>query len=127
MTDAVRKELLKNQQGELDGVLMYNALAKAVKNPKDAEAFKQLAKEEGRHAAVFKSYTNTPLKARKALAWGLPLLYYVLGRKNLYRIIAQVEYNGEKNYERLVADFPEVESVKNDERRHGDIVSGLLK
>ena len=27
----------------------------------------------------------------------------------------------------LIADFPEVESVKeNDEKRHGDIVSGLL-
>jgi hypothetical protein len=26
----------------------------------------------------------------------------------------------------LMAEFPEVESVKNDEKRHGDIVSGLL-
>ena len=29
-------------------------------------------------------------------------------------------------YEHLIADFPEVESVKDDEKRHGDIVSGLL-
>ena len=28
--------------------------------------------------------------------------------------------------EGLKADFPDVESVKNDEKRHGDIVSGLL-
>ena len=29
-------------------------------------------------------------------------------------------------YESIIADFPEVESVKNDEKRHGDIVSALL-
>lgn len=127
MTDAIKKELLKNQKGELDGVSMYNALAKVVKNPKDAEAFKQLAREEGRHAAVFKGYTETPVKAGTFKAKALPLLYFLIGRKILYRIIARVEYNGEKNYEHLVSDFPEVESVKNDERRHGDIVRGLLK
>lgn len=27
----------------------------------------------------------------------------------------------------IAARFPEVESVKNDEKRHGDIVSGLLQ
>lgn len=31
-----------------------------------------------------------------------------------------------KIQEHLIADFPEVESVKNDEKRHGDIVSALL-
>ena len=34
--------------------------------------------------------------------------------------------NAAVGYEHLIADFPDVESVKNDEKRHGDIVSGLL-
>jgi len=36
------------------------------------------------------------------------------------------EYDAAVGYEHLIADFPDVESVKNDEKRHGDIVSGLL-
>ncbi|MBO7374062.1 MAG: ferritin-like domain-containing protein, partial [Oscillospiraceae bacterium] len=54
ITKEERNVLRKAQQGELDAVKMYNALAKTVKDPKDAETFRQLAAEEGRHAAVFK-------------------------------------------------------------------------
>ena len=41
------KILLKSQQGELDAVLMYNALAEVTKHQKDKDTFRQLAKEEG--------------------------------------------------------------------------------
>lgn len=58
MTKKDRKVLLKAQQGELDAVLMYNALTAAVKRKKDARTFRQLAAEEGHHAAVFKKLTG---------------------------------------------------------------------
>ena len=57
----------------------------------------------------------------------MPLLYYILGKKRLYKLIAKGEYDAAIGYEHLIKDFPEVESVKNDEKRHGDIVSELLE
>lgn len=122
-----REELLSSQQGELDAVLMYQRLAKVVKTDKEREAFLQLAKEEGRHASVFHGYTKKVLKPRKMMSYVMPILYHLLGRKRLYKLIAAGEYKAVGGYEHLVADFPEVESVKNDEKRHGDIVSGLLE
>lgn len=56
----------------------------------------------------------------------MPLLYRILGKKRLYKLIAKGEYDAAVGYEHLIADFPDVESVKNDEKRHGDIISGLL-
>ena len=120
------KTLLKAQQGELDAVLMYNALADKVKNKNDAETFRQLAAEEGRHAAVFKKLTNQTLKPKKTLATVVPLLYNVLGKKRLYPIIAKFEYGAVNTYRPVAEKYPEVESVKNDEHRHGDMVSELL-
>ncbi len=120
------KTLLKAQQGELDAVLMYNALADKVKNKNDAETFRQLAAEEGRHAAVFKKLTNQTLKPKKTLATAVPLLYRVLGKKRLYPIIAKFEYGAVNTYRPVAEKYPEVESVKNDEHRHGDMVSELL-
>ena len=79
---------------------MYQRLAKVVKTDKEREAFLQ------------------PLI--------MPVLYYLLGKKRLYKMIAKGEYDAAVGYEHLIADFPEVESVKNDEKHHGDIVSGLL-
>ena len=115
--------LLRSQQGELDAVRMYNALAKVVKDPRDADTFRQFAAEEGRHAAVFKAMTNEVLRPKSTKAIVIPILYRV---KKLYPIIAQREYDAEKKYGPVAARFPEVEGVKNDERRHGDTVLGLL-
>ena len=120
------KILLKSQQGELDAVLMYNALAKTVKDPSDAELFRTLASEEGRHASVFKALTNQVLKPKKTKAILLPILYKTIGKKKLYPIIARGEYDAVKKYEPVAERFPEVESVKNDEQRHGDLVMSRL-
>ena len=50
----------------------------------------------------------------------------ILGKKKLYPIIAKKEYDAADKYKHLLADFPEVESVMNDEVHHGDAVMGLL-
>ena len=121
------KTLLKAQQGELDAVLMYNALAAKVKDKQDAETFRRLAAEEGRHASVFRNLTHQALKPKKTLSTLLPILYKILGKKLLYPIIAKAEYAAVNTYAPLAAIYPEVQSVKDDEKRHGDTVLALLK
>ena len=127
MTDKQMKMLLFAQQGELDAVAMYNALAAKAKLPKDAAVFRQLAAEEGRHAAVFHAYTGQVLKPKKTKAIALPILYTPLGRKRLYPIIAKGEYDAAKKYEALIGDFEEVRTVQADETRHGDTMMSLLE
>lgn len=127
MTEKQMKALLFAQQGELDAVAMYNALAKKAKDPKDAATFKQLASEEGRHASVFHAYTGQVLKPKMTKAIALPILYSLLGRKRLYPLIAKGEYDAVKKYEALVDDFDEVRSVQADEQRHGDTMMALLQ
>ena len=127
LIDQYMDQLLYAQQGELDAVLMYNKLAEKVKDAKDAAAFKQLAAEEGRHASVFHAYTKKVLQPKKTKAVFVPLMYSLVGRKALYPIIAKEEYKAAEKYKEIVSLFPYVESVMNDETRHGDIVSGLLK
>ena len=125
-SDNDRKILLKSQQGELDAVLMYQALANVVKDTKDADTFRKLAAEEGHHAAVFHGLTNENLKPKKTLAILMPILYKIIGKKRLYPLIAKGEYAAAENYAPVVEKFPVIESVKNDETRHGDTVAGLL-
>ena len=126
ITAKERKVLLKSLQGELDAIEMYQALAKAVKDPREAATFRQLAAEEGRHAAVFKAMTNELLQPKRSKAIVIPILYRVIGKKKLYPIIARGEYAAVKKYEPVAARFPEVEAVQNDEQRHGDTVLALL-
>lgn len=122
-----REKLLSAQQGEMDGVETYLTLAKVVQNKTDAETFKKLAADEGRHAAVFRKYTGATLKAKKGQAIAAVLAYRILGKKLAYPIIAHFEYSAISGYEKLVKDYPEVVSVKNDEKRHGDTIRALAK
>ncbi|MCR5697331.1 MAG: hypothetical protein K6G73_10210 [Marinilabiliaceae bacterium] len=126
-TQKEMKFLLNSQQGEMDAVLMYKALADKVNDAKDAETFRLLAAEEGHHAAIFKNITNQVLKPRKSLAILTLLLFNILGKRRLYRVIAKGEYAAYDKYKTIVECYPEVESVKNDEKRHGDMVMALLK
>ena len=117
------KTLLRSQQGELNVVLMYKGLSNVVKDTKDAETFRKLAAEEGHHAAVFHGLTKQNLKPKKTLSVFMPILYRIIGKKKL---IIKGEYDAAKNYDSIAKKFPEIESIKNDEKRHGDIVTGLL-
>ncbi len=123
--EANRKALLKAQQGELDAVLMYTRLADVVP-PDDAAVFRQLAAEEGHHASVFHHYTGEVLQPKKTKAVMIPLLYKTLGRKTAYSLISGGEYSAGNKYKTLVLTFPDVQSVLDDEFRHGDMVKALL-
>ena len=57
----------------------------------------------------------------------MAVLYSLLGKKILYPLIAKFEYAAIPGYEELMKDYPEVESVKNDEKRHGDTLNSLLE
>ena len=61
--------------------------------------------KEGCHAAVFHKLT---------------------GKKRLYPLIAQGEYDAENTYGPVVERFPETKSVQSDEKRHGDMVLALV-
>ena len=126
LTKDQRKVCLYSQQGELDAVVMYLALAEKVKNPKEAETFKRLASEEGRHASVFHALTGETLKPNKAKAIAVPMMLKLCGKKFTYTIIANQEYAAAKKYEPVVKDFPQVQSVLEDEIRHGNTVKGLI-
>lgn len=104
--DNDRKILLKSQQGELEAVLMYQALAEVVKDTKDADTFRKLAAEEGHHAAVFHGLTNENLKPKKTLAILMPILYKIIGKKRLYPLIAKGEYAAAENYAPVAKNFP---------------------
>ena len=127
LTKKQMDECLKAQQGEMDAVYMYEKLAEIVKDEADKKVFTRLSGDEARHADVFEKYTNIALKPKIFKGIFVPLMYQVLGRKKVYPIIAKGEYDAADKYRHLIADFPEVETVMNDEVHHGDAVRGLLK
>lgn len=127
INDYEMKALIKSQQGELNGVETYLMLADVVRDKEEADVLRKLASDEGRHASVFKNYTGKVLKAKKGQGRLVRLVYRICGKKFLYPIMAKFEYSAIPKYEKMMLKYPEVEGVKNDEKRHGDTLLSLLE
>ena len=127
LTEPQKKILKGAQQGEVDAAYMYEKLAEAVDDDEDKKAFERLSADEARHADVFFRYTKQTLKPNPTKAILIPAMYKTVGKEKLYPIIAKAEYEAAEKYKNIIADFPEVVEVMNDEVHHGDAVMGLLK
>ncbi len=125
MEDSLRKSLNKNQKGELDAVIMYRMLAKRMKTEKFAAAMERLAGDEQRHADAFKKLTGDTVKSSKLQGIAVCAVYRIIGRKKLFKLMAKFEYAALEGYKKFIPDFPELESVRLDEGKHGDALISL--
>lgn len=115
--------LKKSQQGELDAVPMYLNLAKKFDkiNAQIADMLRSMAADEGRHASVFRNLSGKVQKPRQLLATAVPILMNIVGKRNMFVLIAKNEYGAYDTYAPWVARFPQVADVQADERKHGDM------
>lgn len=127
MTGEQKKILLKTQQGELDAVKLYKRLAEIVKHEKGKKLFLEIAADEGRHAAVLKSYTNITLKPKGIKATVVVLLYNLIGHNFVMGLLQKGELKSIIVYRALVGDFPKIQEIIDDEARHAEIAKSLLK
>lgn len=127
MTGKQKKMLLKTQQGELDAVMLYKQLAEIVKHEKGNKLFLEIAADEGRHAAILKSYTNITLKPKGIKATVVVLLYKLIGHNFVMGLLQKGELKSIVVYRGLVGEFPKIQEIIDDEARHAEIAKSLLK
>ena len=123
MNQLKMKSLMKAQQGELDAVLLYQSLAKLTKNSKVKEKFTQIAADEGKHAAILRSYTGEKLKPKNTNAVIVSFIYKTFGHSLTCKLLSKGEMNAIPNYKKMVGDFPNVKEIMDDELRHANIVA----
>lgn len=127
ISDDLRDVLNKNQQGELDAVIMYRMLADRMESERDAAAMRRLANDELRHARVFRSITGDKRNPDRTQGDMICMLYRILGKERLFRLMAKGEYAAANGYASLAIVFPQLKSVLQDEQKHGDALMGLLR
>lgn len=127
MTDSVRKQLRKAQQGELDAVLLYKKLSELVKDEEYKVKFKEVAADEGKHASILKAYTKETLMPKSLKANVIAMVYRVFGAKFTMNILAKGELDSIESYSPLVKDFPNIQLIMDDEKKHADIAASYRK
>lgn len=129
MGNITKNQLLKSQQGEIDAVLVYQKLADRVakNNPAIHETLMKIGSDEGRHASMLHKITGVALKPKATLANVVICLSYLIGKKRTLQFLAKTEHKALETYKPYAAEYPELEAMRLDEGRHGDLLDGIVK
>jgi rubrerythrin len=127
MTSQQKEKLLKLQQGELNAVLIYQRLAKITQHEKGKEVFLKIAADEGKHAAILRSYTQETLKPKATKAILVGILYQLLGHNYVINLLEKGEIASLKYYKPLKDDFPKIQQIMDEELVHAEMAKSLLK
>lgn len=122
-----RKDLIKAQQGEIDAVVLYKKMAERVgkNSPEIKQTLLQIGSDEGRHANMIRKITGKVCAPKSALANIVVLLSYIVGKKAILRIMSSSETKALDTYKPFAEQYPELETMRQDEGRHGRILMEL--
>lgn len=117
--------LLKLQQGELDGVVLYKKLSELEELKEIKNELLQMAADEGRHAAILRTYTGEVLQPSDELANRIIHMFKAVGREKVLEALAEGEFKGGPTYEKLGETFEKLKNIAEDEINHGNMLLRL--
>lgn len=127
MNNELRESLLKLQQGELDGVVLYKTLSELEEFVDIKAELLKMAADEGRHASILKGYTNETLKPSNQLAKTMVTMLKDIGKNKLFEILSEGELKGGPVYEALGEHFEALKDVAKDEVAHAKKLKEFIK
>ncbi len=126
----IGKELMKlvkkAQIDEEQGTILYEFMAKREKNEGNKKLLEQMSKDEAKHAAVWKSYTNKNLKPSKLSIFWFKILTVVMGFTFVVKTMQKKESLAQVGYEKMKQELPEAARILDDERRHEKELYNML-
>ena len=126
MNNEQKEMLLKLQQGELDGLVMYQKLAELEELKDIKDQLLEMAADEGRHASLLKSYTEEVLEPSSKLAEETIKLFNSIGKVKTFEMISEWEFKGGPMYEEIGKHFEKLKDLAKDEVKHGNMLKGFI-
>jgi VIT1/CCC1 family predicted Fe2+/Mn2+ transporter len=125
LSKELRKQALKSQQDEINGVAIYAFMAKrqAKKFPENAKILSQMSKDEYKHYKMWEAMTG---KTKKAHVFWTKVMTVILGITFVIKTMMKGERLGQATYERLQKEVPEAALMLADERHHEKELYGLV-
>ena len=108
----------KAQIDEEQGAILYEFMAKKEKNEENKKILMQMAKDEKKHAEVWKSITKIDLKPSKLSILKFKILAIVMGITFVIKTMQKKENLAQHEYEKMMEELPEAAKILEDERRH---------
>lgn len=126
ITPELRKTILGFQRDEVNSAAIYDAISESIKDQKNAEVLRQIAAEERRHAAHWESVTGVHLTPSRAKVSFFRVISRVLGITFAVKKLEKGEADGQAGYVTVLAEFPDVREIIDEESRHEDSLIAMI-
>lgn len=114
------------QQAEIDGAVIYEKIARSIKDKENKEIFLKMAEDERRHAEIFSSYTQVTKKPDFLKVMLYTSLNRLFGYTFSLKLFERNEDRLKKSYSKLFQDIPELKSIMEEEEQHEDQLIAMI-
>ena len=126
LSPELMKLVKKAQIDEEEGAILYAFMAKREKDEENKKVLEQMAKDEKKHAELWKSITKKDLKPKKISILWFKILTVVMGYTFVVKTMQKKESLAQAGYEKMIEELPEAAKVLDDERRHEKELYNML-
>ena len=121
------ESLLKTQQGEIDAVLGYQKIAECTDNPKIRQLLLQVAADEGRHGAIYRSITGQTFESNPEIAAQWIAGVKAHGLTAMIAMFQKGEAAASESIRKNAEECPKLKQIIEDEYRHAEIMGQILE
>lgn len=126
LSPKTKRLFLTCQQEEMTDHAVYTKIAKREKNPANKKILTEIAKDEMKHAQVWKSYTGQDIGPNRLKVFFYSILSIIMGYTFIIKFMERGEYFGGKLYEQIEENVPELPGIIRDEQAHEDKLMAML-
>ncbi|KAF0227221.1 MAG: hypothetical protein FD133_233 [Erysipelotrichaceae bacterium] len=126
ISDKIKNDILKMQEGELTEYHIYTAIAKGMKNDKNAQIIAQIGSEERAHAKLWQKYTHVEVKPKMGKVRWYAFLSKVFGFTFAIKLMENGEGDASIAYHEIAKEIPEATKIAEDEDKHEKALIDLL-
>jgi VIT1/CCC1 family predicted Fe2+/Mn2+ transporter len=119
--------ILENfQRTEVTEHLIYQRLAKSIKDPANRKIMQQIAEDELRHAQDWKEFTQRDIKPDMWQVWKYYLISRIFGFTFGIKLMERGEEQAQANYGKLKGQIPGIENWIHEEEIHEQRLLDML-
>lgn len=112
------KELIHDQQNEIDAYHIYNTLSKKTKKSHNAKILQSIASDELRHYNILKEFTKKEINPNKIKIRFFVFLAWFLGFTFALKLLENAEVKAQDTYKKIGKSYPKLKEITRDEEKH---------
>ncbi len=126
LSPELRQKILRFQQDEATNAAIYARVANLLPDSGNREIMRRIAEDELKHAKRWEAVTGKALKPQAGKVALFVFLARFLGLTFAVKKLENGESDGQEGYRGVLADFPDVQAIIDEESAHEDALVAMI-